>query len=213
MTVTPKSAISSLMLRKYIRPIIVLCSTVCLMSSVVHAQGLTADNFTLTKPTTGWAPGATAVDSTPRLQLSMAEHSSFSPLVTPPHESRQSSTTPSGLLISMIDREAYSATTRSKSVSAQSANLDSSVSFDLYKAIVRDQKNSRPGYLSLTDLRAIVLNPSDRNLFSWSASFGAEEPTSGEQPGPQFKPLAQIHLGDYGLPILLHVTNAQECCR
>lgn len=213
MTVKRKSAISSLVLRQCNSLIIVLCSTVCLMAPAAHGQGLPADNFALTKSTLGWGSGTTATDAVPRLELSMAEHSNFASWITPPDESRPPSATTPGLLISTIDRKAHSVSARSNPVSAQSASLTNSESFDLYKSIIDNQKNPRPGFLSWTDLKSIALNPTDHNVTPSSPSLGADTPASEDEPGLQFKPLTQVHLGDYGVPIFLHVTDARECCR
>jgi hypothetical protein len=210
MTVKPKNSTSSYVLRQYICPIVVLCSSVCL-TTVARAQSLPTDNFALTKSTTGWASGTTAPNPAPRLELSMAESSSFGSWVTPPDESRRPSNAP-GLLISMIDRKAPSAGTHSEKVSV-AAKTKSSSEFDLYKAIVAEQRNSQPGFLSSADLKGMAINPTDRSLFSSNASLEVGATTSEDQAEPHVKPLAQVHIGDYGLPVFLHVTDAQECCR
>lgn len=212
MTLTSQSAVNALTLRRYIFPVIILCSTVCLATSAARAQGLSAARFDLTKSAVGRTPGMMGADIDPRLELSMAEPSKLAFRIGAQEDSGGSAN-PSGLLISMIDDKATMPAKRSESVSARSAGVAGSGSFDLYKSIVDDQKSSRFGFLSWMDFRTIVLNPTDRDLFRASTSFGADAPASEDRSTPEFKPLAEVHVGDYRLPIFLRTTDAQDCCR
>jgi len=213
MIVTRKAAITSSVLRRCVLPVIVLCSTVWLATAAAQAQALPADDASLTKPTVGPDSAGTKLATVPHLELSMAEQPGFRSFVTPTGEAYRSSQAAPGLLISMIDHQAPDATRRPEAVAKPSADVAPSDSFDLYKAMVHDLKTSRYGFLSWTDLKSFVPNPTDRSLFHSSASLEADARTTDDQPEMQFRPLAEIPLGDYTLPIFLHVTDAQNCCR
>lgn len=213
MIATRKTVITSSVLRGCVLPIILLCSTLELTTAAAQAQAVPTDDASLTKPNVGRASAGTELVTVPHLELSMVEHPGFGSFAPLPDEAYRSSQATPGLLISMIDHQASDANRRSEAAAQPSADIDRSESFDLYKAMVHDLKTSRYGFLSWTDLKSFARNPADRNLFLSSASLEADARMTDDQPEVQFRPFAQIRLGDYTLPIFLHVTDDQNCCR
>jgi len=144
------------------------------------------------------------------------------------------------LLIGMIDHEASTATRRSGTVAAHSTddNGHESVDFDTamdraLRAIVLKRTPSldssdslagffkrmpRYGFLSWTDLRSFARTPTyqvdgDHTVLHSGTLPEADARMSVDQAKTQFRPLAEIRMGSYNLPIVLSVPNSQNCCR
>ena len=144
------------------------------------------------------------------------------------------------LLIGMIDHEASTATGRSGTVAVHFIDNNDYESVDFYRAMDRAlraivlkrapwldssdrlaaffKRVPRYGFLSWTDLRSFARTPTyqvdgDHTVLHSGTLLEADARMSVDQAKTQFRPLAEIHVGSYYLPIVLSVPDSQNCCR
>ena len=184
-----------------------LILTICMVQGVFASASFAADPFALSN----------LADSrlNPRPEESFALSS---PRQNPPQ------TEPS-LLIGMIDDRPVSERAHYATASDSSAvaNFNTTTVPSLSPSAFEDynlatfRKTPRYGFLSWNDLqsfgRTSDYDASNSSKALHPATAFEEDISTPSEPQTHFKPLAEIPIGDYRLPVYLGVRDAEHCCQ
>jgi hypothetical protein len=195
---------SEILMKTFIRGSILIL-TVCLAQSLLAGRSYAADPF--------------APSNLPDSRAGLKSEESFA-LSSPGQNPPQAEPT---LLIGMIDDRTvgerhYSKPDNSGAADADGATANSSSpnAFEDYN-LATFRKTPRYGFFSWNDVESFA-RTSDYDAKNSSTALRAEAVSEEDintpsQPQTHFKPLAEIPIGNYRLPVYLGVRDAEHCCQ